>query len=256
MPRVTIAEIARLTRSSEHTWRNWLDEPNCPLTVVTGPRQGGRKNKPGRVRWLDLDECVALYTARHGRPPELDGRGVAVGVERLAAELEALRAEVRALRAEEHGLPATPAYRAALARVTPASSGAEDGDGTEQPEMDPELRLPLPPHAVALLTFMRWHGARGVQSTSFVNAVKRSHKLVPMPGIYIDRRGNRVNHALDSSGRRRAWELWHRKDWWRDCEACPHDEVGEERGEGLHVLDQMMMRANQRERERVERELA
>jgi hypothetical protein len=236
--RVTIAELARITQRSEHTWRNWLSEADCRLTVVYGGRKGGTPAKPGRVRYLDLDECRALHRERGGQVWREDMLPPA-SLDAIAAELDAMRAELRELR---------------LRRPASYEPAQEVNGFHQEPEEELEVtqgditghRRALPRNLIPLNTFARAHGARETQSSTFRHVV-RSGSLTTVDGAFIDKRGMRVNHALDASGRQRFYELYHDRDWWRPCPACPHDEE-RERETGLRTLEEMMRRADERER--------
>lgn len=105
--RVTVSQAARITGRSELTWRKWLSEKPCPLNVVYGRQHGGGQHgRPGRIRYLALDEVRAVHERRGGTiwhmsfVPVQNVEPIQVELVHLRATLDGLVSRVAALEAE------------------------------------------------------------------------------------------------------------------------------------------------------------
>lgn len=107
MPQQVPVKIAALVAGrSQMTLRAWLAEKPSPLTIHFGGIRGGRKGRPGRIRYVDLDELHTLNLARGSTvwrpefipPPTVEALRIEVTV--LAEALAAAQHRITELEAD------------------------------------------------------------------------------------------------------------------------------------------------------------
>lgn len=233
MAMVRIKDAAAITRRSEKTLRAAILAG--ALKTMEGQWMGGREGKPGRVRWIDVDELRRWHEAHGG----LAWRGEMVppdSLEALAAEVRALRERVDRL--ERSGTVDRVAQGTrvearhvldVVEAVRPVQAGAIVPSVATVPTPPASSGYGLPAELVSLRDYGELHGASSNQVSTFTASRHLAPHIVHGAWRRMPR-AKPVTLALGEDGRLAFHDIWGGftdkppAPWWRaapdSCQWC------------------------------------